>query len=266
MGRDARKCQGEGRTPHVQKRPAGRPQPQALLLRRLRRIGSRLGRIGRCCCVVSRLFPGDVRDFDRRVESEVEARLRRDFHLLAFGQRLNCDAATGTNPGSDRCAFPTASESPDESAKGRATADDRGRTFSTGATFFLKVSGRECVRFALIGDGVESHGEFTGALELSGRTGLHNFEQRVQTFRRTTRSSTTTALSRDPLKFWPVEAVVESIESIVRTVTTVPLGLAQREQAQELAVPKLPPSKNHRNSVELEIEKGHCGKQRIGIL
>ena len=100
--------------------------------------------------------------------------------MLALGESLHGGATASANAGSDRGTFATAGESSDQGAERGAATNDRSGTLAARASFFLNITRRENVRFALISDAFERDGELAGTLKFSRRTGLDQFQARVQ--------------------------------------------------------------------------------------
>src|SRR5713226_8885014 len=78
--------------------------------------------------------------FERLLQREIKARLRRDFHLLALGEDL--DARTGA----------AADRSADRSPKGCAAADGCGAALAAGCAGLFHVAGLDVVGSALEND------------------------------------------------------------------------------------------------------------------
>jgi hypothetical protein len=117
------------------------------------------------------------------VQRKIQSRFRGNLDLLTLRQSLHRGSATASRRCSDGRALTAAGESTNECAKNRAAADYRCRALSARSAFFLDVASRHHVRLALIGEAIQRHCQFAGALVFSRRACIHQLQRSVRSLR-----------------------------------------------------------------------------------
>src|SRR6266849_10101275 len=118
--------------------------------------------------------------FERLLQREIKARLRRDFHLLALGEDLDARSRASTDRSADRSAFAAAGNCADQSPKGCAAADGCGAALAAGCAGLFHVAGLDVVGSALENDTGQGQREFAAAGNVAGGTSVDQFEVGVR--------------------------------------------------------------------------------------